>query len=502
VRLHRTLLIIHSIECSHIATTCHNNKKEVAALCAATSFLALCCNNPNVMKPIWILIFIASLSVAFVGCSSKGDKDASQAQNQNANQGQKIAVDVAIASSDVPQSETEYTGTTAPIREVSVKSRLEGRLIDLAVDIGDRVEVGQAIAQLDDAVLSATVLQAEAEVAARAAEVSQANAAVGNARAQVERARVEYQQAQVDANRFAQLAKDGAVSSQTAESANTRARSAEQSLRSAEQQVNLQQQTVGASSQRVLAQEAIKLREQERQSYTTITAPISGVVLEKVSETGNLLFAGNDVLKLGDFSQVKVIVLVSELEISKVRPNQSVNVRFDTFPNQKFTGTVSRISRVADPVARLIPVEVVVPNSNGKLGSGQLARVQFAGKPEKQIIIAESALEAAGRPAAPSNSANTKPSESSGNSKPNASRDKASDKGNERGKPKTGTVFVITGDAKDAKASARQVTLGDRRDGKVVILSGLQAGDRVVVRSGGRLKDGDAVKLSVLSEKV
>jgi multidrug efflux pump subunit AcrA (membrane-fusion protein) len=416
-------------------------------------------------------------------------------------------VDVAIASSDVSQSETEYTGTTAPIREVSVKSRIEGRLIDLAVDIGDRVEAGQAIAQLDDAVLSATVLQAEAEVAARESEVSQASAAVGNARAQVERARVEYQQSQADANRFTQLAKDGAVSSQTAEAANTRALSAEQSLRSAEQQVNLQQQTVGASSQRVLAQEAIKLRELERQSYTTITAPINGLVLEKVSETGNMLFAGNEVLKLGDFSQVKVIVLVSELEISKVRLNQSVNVRFDTFPNQKFTGTVRRISPVADPVARLIPVEVVVPNRDDKLGSGQLARVQFAGKQEKQIIIADSALEAAGRPAAqpPKDAAATKnpenkSSENKGsekaNAKPNANSNKASDKG----KPRTGNVFVITGEGKDAIASARQVTLGNRRDGKVVILSGLKEGDRIVVRSGGKLQDGDAVKLSVLSE--
>ena len=70
----------------------------------------------------------------------------------------------------------------------------------------------------------------------------------------------------------------------------------------------------------------------------------------------------------------------------------------------------------------------------------------------------------------------------------------------EKGKPKTGSVFVITGDPKDPKVSARKVTLGDRRDGKVVILSGLQEGDRVVVRSGGKLHDGDSVRLSVLSE--
>jgi HlyD family secretion protein len=440
------------------------------------------------MKAFWILATISSLSGVTASCT-QNNKDASQAQVQS--QKPAVAVDVAIASLELLEEENEYTGTTAPIKEVSVRSRLEGRLLDLNVDVGDRVESGQPIAQLDDAVLSATVLQAEAEVTAREAEVSQASAAVGNARAQVERARLEYQQAQADANRFTQLAKDGAVSSQTAETAITRARSAEQSLRSAEQQVSLQQQTVGASSQRVLAQEAIRLREQERQSYTTITAPINGIVLERVSETGNLLFAGNDVVKLGDFSQVKVIVLISELEISKVRLNQSVDVRFDTFPNQKFTGTVRRISPVADPVARLIPVEVVVPNRDGKLGSGQLARVQFSGKQERQIAIAETALEVAGRPTQAPKDANIQAkSKIDAKSSPNAS---------DKGKPKTGMVFVITGDQKEPKVTARKVTLGDRRDGKVVILSGLKEGDRIVVRSGGKLQDGDPVKLSVLS---
>ncbi|MFN5753772.1 MAG: efflux RND transporter periplasmic adaptor subunit, partial [Pseudanabaena sp.] len=333
------------------------------------------------MKAFWIFAVIASLSGITAGCT-QNNKDASQAQLQN--QKTAVAVDVAIASLDLLEEENEYVGTTAPIREVSVRSRLEGRLLDLNVDVGDRVSTGQQIAQLDDAVLSATVLQAEAEVAARESEVSQATAAVGNARAQVERVRVQYQQAQANAKRFTQLAKEGAVSPQTAENAITEAKVAEQLLRSAEQQVSLQQQTVSASSQRVLAQEAIKLREQERQSYTTITSPINGVVLERVSEIGNLLFAGNEVVKLGDFSQVKVIVLISELEIGKVRINQSVDVRFDTFPDQKFMGTVRRISPVADPVGRLIPVEVVVPNRANKLGSGQLARVQFSSKQERQ----------------------------------------------------------------------------------------------------------------------
>lgn len=448
------------------------------------------------MKAIWMLVAIASLSIVVVSCGSKNDKEVSQAQTQ----GQKpsAAVDVAIASIDSLQADVEYTGTTVPLREVSVRSRMEGRLLDLKMDVGDRVKVGQAIAQLDDAVLSSTVLEANAEIAARQAEVSQANAAVGNARAQVERARMQYKQAQADANRFTQLAKEGATSPQTAENAITEARSAEQSLRAAEQQVSLQEQTVGAASQRVLAQKAIRLREQERQSYSVITAPIDGVVLERVSETGNLLFAGNEILKLGDFSQVKVIVLISELEISKIRLNQSVDVRFDTFPNQKFVGTVKRISPVADSVARLIPVEVVVPNRDSKLGSGQLARVQFRDSQNRQIVIAETALETAGRSAQKSKDQikdQTENAKGNGNIKNRTNRI-------EKGKPKTGTVFVITGDRQAPKVTVRRVTLGDRRDGKVAVVSGLNEGDRIVVRSGGKLQDGDAVRISVLSEPV
>jgi multidrug efflux pump subunit AcrA (membrane-fusion protein) len=439
------------------------------------------------MKATWMLVVIAILSVFNLSCSSQNNKDASQAQTQS----QKVttAVDVAIASLDLLQTETEFTGTTAPIQEVSVRSRIEGRLLELNVDIGDRVNAGQAIAQLDDAVLSATVLQADAEVAAREAEVSQANAAVGNARAQVERARLQYQQAQADANRFMQLAKEGAVAPQTAENAITQARTAEQSLRAAEQQVSLQEQAVGVSSQRVLAQEALRLREQERQTYTTITSPINGIVLERVSEAGNLLFAGNEVLKLGDFSQVKVVVQISELKISQIRLNQSVNVRFDGFPNQNFVGTVRRISPVADPIARLIPVEIALPNRDQKLGGGQLARVQFSGRQEPKIVISETALE-------------SRPQNQSQKQSQKQSQNKTSDsaKSLDLNKPKAGTVFVVTGDKNQPKVSARQVSIGDRRDGKVVILSGLKEGDRVVVRSGGKLQDGDSVRISALSE--
>ena len=62
------------------------------------------------------------------------------------------------------------------------------------------------------------------------------------------------------------------------------------------------------------------------------------------------------------------------------------------------------------------------------------------------------------------------------------------------------TIFVVTGEGNEAKVTARQVRVGDRANGNVEILSGLNPGERYVTRSGKPLKDGDAVRFSILSE--
>ncbi|MDZ8054264.1 MAG: efflux RND transporter periplasmic adaptor subunit [Aulosira sp. ZfuCHP01] len=417
------------------------------------------------------------------GSCVSSQKESADAQSQGPSTarqgGGATPVDVAITRTEALQKQPEYTGTTTPFRTVSVRSQVEARLLALNLDVGDRVKQGQNIGQLDDVLLLTDLKQAEAELASLKSEVARATNQVSNARAQVERARLELVQAQADSQRQQQLVKQGAIAEQTAQQARTEAQTAAQALRAATEQVRTEQQAVAAAQGRVVAQQAVVAQAKERRSYTRLTSPITGVVTEKVTEPGNLLQAGGEVLKIADFNRVKVVVQVSELELAQIQVGQSVQVRLDAFPNKELIGRVARISPAADATARLIPVEVVIPNSDGKIGSGLLARVNFATQAVKRVVVPQIAIQ--------------KQARNKASSQPTVTKEGSDDQ--------NGTVFVVTNVEGKAKVTARAVTLGKRADGKVEILSGLKPGDRYVVRSSKPLKNGDAVRLSIISEK-
>ncbi|NET01662.1 MAG: efflux RND transporter periplasmic adaptor subunit [Sphaerospermopsis sp. SIO1G1] len=420
-----------------------------------------------------LLMFLMLLMALFTaGCGSL-PKETAEAQSRKLPGRQRgssaTAVDAAIARTQSLTKQVDYIGNATPYRTVSVRSQVEGRLIALNLDVGDRVKRGQIISQIDNVLLKASLQQAEAELATSQSEVVRAKAQISNAQAEVEKAKLELLQAQSDSQRQQKLFKEGAISEQTAQQAKTTALTSQKALKAAIEQVRTEKQAVEAGQGRVFAQKALVKAAKERLSYSQIISPITGVVAEKVTEPGNLLQPGNEVIKIADLSRIKVIVQVSELELSKVQVGQSVKVRLDAFPNETIIGRVSRISPTADPRARLIPVEVVIPNSEGKIASGLLARVNFTTQNAPRVVIPETAI-------------NSKKS-------PKTSAQIQSSK-----------IFIVQ--EQDGKTTVKQraVTLGKKADDQVEILSGLQPGERYVVRSSKSLKDGETVKLSILSE--
>jgi HlyD family secretion protein len=422
---------------------------------------------------------LALVAVMLSSCNSVPKDDANArnkppgtTQNQSA-----TAVDVAIAATAPLESIREYTGTTQPLQEVAIRAQAEGQLQQLNVDVGDRVKQGQTLAQIDDSLLASSAAEAVAELASRRTEISQLQTQVSDARTQVEQNRLQLQQAESDAARYNSLATAGAVSQQQAQQFGTQAKTAAQVLRSAQAKVRVQQQAIVVANSRITAQQAVVAQQQRRRSYAVVTSPLSGTVLTRSTEQGNLIQVGNELLRLGDFSQAKVTVQVSELDLTNVRLGGAAKVRLDAFGNQQFAGRVTRVSPAANPTSRLVPVEMTIPNPTGRVGSGLLARVSFTQTIDNRVVVPLSALQD-DRAAATSRA--------KGEAKPNQTK---------------GTLFVLTGKGEQAKVTARSVNLGSQIDGKVQILSGLNSGERFVFRASKPLKDGDSVRLSILSAK-
>ncbi|MBE9177052.1 efflux RND transporter periplasmic adaptor subunit [Oculatella sp. LEGE 06141] len=409
-------------------------------------------------------LLLVGLLITTTGCGWLPKQEAqAQSSGERGERDQSAAVETAIAQAGSIEETLEYTGTTEPVSQVVVRPQVEGQLLALNVDVGDRIQRGQTIARLDDGLLVAAVREAEAELAARRSEVAQAQAQVSDAQTLVEQARLQYQQATADARRLQSLAGEGAISIQEAETAQTAMQTAEQAVRSAQEQVRTRQQAIVAAQGRVNAQEAIVDEASRRRSYTQLSSPITGLVLERAAEPGNLIQPGDSLLQLGDFSSVKVIVQVSDRAVSSVQVGQSATVRLDAFANQAFDGRITRISPAANPVARLIPIEVTIPNPDGRIGSGMLARVSFESSNADRVVVPEAALNA---------SEGETPS----------------------------TLFVVEGEGENARAIARRVQVGERANGQVEILSGLEPGEAFIARSSDSLTDGQSVRLSILSE--
>jgi len=166
--------------------------------------------------------------------------------------------------------------------------------------------------------------------------------------------------------------------------------------------------------------------------------------------------------------------------LGTIRVGQPVQVRLDAFPKQAIAGRVTRVSPAADPTSRLIPIEVIISNPDERIGSGLLARVNFAQRAIARVVVPETALQ-------------------TDQDRRSRSQSASGAQSSDRSPQTQGNIFTIAPGEKPT-VSARPVTLGKRLDGKVEVVSGLGVGDRFVSRSSKALKDGDPVKLSSISE--
>ncbi len=252
-------------------------------------------------------------------------------------------------------------------RRVRVSAGAAGRITQLAVREGDRVELGQLIAELDRRDEVAAVAAARAGVAAAQAAALEAERQVAALEAQVELARTE-------AGRYRRLFERDAAPRQVAERAEAELKSLEDRLLAAEAGHVLAKRQVDRAAAQLDAAET-QLEE------TTLRSPVAGTVTAELARAGEMVGPGVPVLEIMRAEDIKLRVYLPLQEAGRVRPGAEARVYVDAYPDRLFAGTVDWVASEAEFTPRdvhmpderatlVFAVDVRIPNSEGELKDG------------------------------------------------------------------------------------------------------------------------------------
>jgi HlyD family secretion protein len=249
------------------------------------------------------------------------------------------------------------TGTLSAVTTVQVGTQVSGLISKLYVDFNDRVEKGQVIAQLDTTLLESAKRDAEASL---------------------ERSRADLWKAQQDLDRIKSLHAQGISADADYNTAEYNERVAKASVDSAEAALARANQNLG---------------------YATITAPVSGIVVERDVDVGQTVAASMATPKLfviaNDLSEMQILAEVDESDIGQIKDGQTANFTVKTYPDAKFKGTVKQVRLQSTVDQNIVEYTVVigVKNTDGRLLPGMTATVDFITQQAQNVLkVANAAL--------------------------------------------------------------------------------------------------------------
>jgi RND family efflux transporter MFP subunit len=298
-----------------------------------------------------------------------------------------------------------YTATTEADVVNNITTAMPNRIKAIYVDEGQKVSKGQRLVALDDVNTDSYELQ------------------VANAEANLKNVEINY-------NRAVELYKIGGGTKQSVEQMELSLINAQNAL---------------ASAKRAL---------QNVKENTVLTSPISGVVTARNYDAGDMT-GQLPILTIAQVQPVKIVINVSESELSKVNNGMPAVVKFDTYGDEEFAGKVTMVAPTVDVATRTFGVEVTVANKDNRILPGMFARVELNLGTMEHVVVPDKAVVK---------------------------------------QPGSGNYYVYV--YKDGKVSYNQVQLGQRLGDKYELISGVESGSQVVVSGQSRLANGDAVELA------
>lgn len=285
------------------------------------------------------------------------------------------------------------TGKIQPITKVEVKSKASGIVEKLYVDINNHVHKGQPLAQLDQ-------VEIVAQVDAQRAQLAAAEANVGTFEANIEQDKVnaaapDLPMYKATLDRNLEMQKEGVVSRQALDDANRDYLAALNKRDAAKAQIGVDTAKLKQARAQVLQSQASLKQLEEQLSYTTIIAPMDGVILSRDVEIGDavssILVLGSTatlVMTEGDTTQVYVQGKVDEADIAHVYMNQPARIKVESFRDRVFNGKVTKIAPlgVEKDNVTTFEVRVSIDNFGGELKANMTANAEILLDEHKNVL--------------------------------------------------------------------------------------------------------------------
>ena len=343
-----------------------------------------------------------------------------------------VAVRVAAVALEERPEVYEATGTVRARTAATLSSKVMGYVQEVHVRVGDRVREGQPLVTLDARDLETGVRRADAARAEIESAIPEAESGMAAAKAQLELAQATYK-------RIDELARKKSVSNQELDEASARlkaAQAANDMARAKRAQLDAKMAQVGEERQAAAIM----------RGYAQINAPFAGVVTARSVEPGNLAAPGAPLLTLEREGAYRLEAAVEESKLPAVRAGQSVDVALEAL-DRTIPARVSEVVPAVDASSRAYTVKIDLP-ALAQVRSGMFGRALFPlGKRQVLAVPAGAVVE--------------------------------------RGQLQA--VYVV----EEGAAHTRLVTLGAKGE----VLSGLAAGEKVVVPVPASLNDGAKVEV-------
>jgi RND family efflux transporter MFP subunit len=250
------------------------------------------------------------------------------------------------------------------VTETPVLSRSNGYVRKRFVDIGDRVAVGQLLAEIEAPELEQLLVQGRAEL-------QQARSALEQSSASLEQGKANEELARVTARRWANLVTKGAVSRQENDTYQAQYQAQGANVKSLEK-------AVAAARNNVSASEANVARLTELRGFKMVRAPFAGVITLRNVDVGTLITAANTLMfRIAQTNVLRTFLNVPQTEAGAVHVGQAARITMPDLPGKPFNGTVTRTSNSLAAATRTLLVEVQVPNQAGILLPGMYAQVNL-----------------------------------------------------------------------------------------------------------------------------